>query len=156
MEDTEDDVLAHGPSAFDIGRIDQGRKPSWAKKITEIGARPARPKRSSDYVEQAMDSVTGKKKPYTETDWRKDMESQKALNKELAQRLEKLINFDYRSIDAEKDNVSIYVGKNLAFRIYADGMTYFVKRINFDNVMDRKSYRAKSMNDLIEWIEGQI
>ena len=156
LEDTEDDVLAHGPSAFDIGRIDQGRKPSWAKKITEIGARPARPKRSSDYVEQAMDSVTGKKKPYTETDWRKDMESQKALNKELAQRLEKLINFDYRSIDAEKDNVSIYVGKNLAFRIYADGMTYFVKRINFDNVMDRKSYRAKSMNDLIEWIEGQI
>ena len=156
LEDTEDDVLAHGPSAFDIGRMNQGKKPSWAKKITEIGPRPARPKRSQDWTERAMDSVTGVKKPYTESDWRKDMELNKKMYTDLAEKLKHLINFDYRKMEPSKDELSIYVGNNLAFRIYAEGLSYFVKRINFDSVLDRKSYRAKSMKDLIEWIEGQI
>lgn len=156
LEDTEDDVLAHGPSAFDIGRMNQGKKPSWAKKITEIGPRPARPKRSQDWTERAMDSVRGIKKPYTESDWRKDMELNKKMYTDLAEKLKHLINFDYRKIEPSKDELSIYVGKNLEFRITAEGLSYFVKRINFDNVLDRKSYRAKSMKDLIEWIEGQI
>lgn len=156
LEDTEDDVLAHGPSAFDIGRINQGKKPSWAKKITEIGPRPPRPKRSKDWTERAMDSVTGIKKPYTESDWRKDMELNKKMYTDLAEKLKHLINFDYRKMEPSKDELSIYVGKNLEFRITAEGLSYFVKRINFDSVLDRKSYRAKSMKDLIEWIEGQI
>jgi len=156
LEDTEDDVLAHGPSAFDIGRMNQGKKPSWAKKITEIGPRPARPKRSQDWTERAMDSVRGIKKPYTESDWRKDMELNKKMYTDLAEKLKHLINFDYRKIEPTKDELSIYVGKNLEFRITAEGLSYFVKRINFDSVLDRKSYRAKSMKDLIEWIEGQI
>lgn len=156
LEDTEDDVLAHGPSAFDIGRMNQGKKPSWAKKITEIGPRPARPKRSQDWTERAMDSVRGIKKPYTESDWRKDMKLNKKMYTDLAEKLKHLINFDYRKIEPTKDELSIYVGKNLEFRITAEGLSYFVKRINFDSVLDRKSYRAKSMKDLIEWIEGQI
>ena len=156
LEDTEDDVLAHGPSAFDIGRMNQGKKPSWAKKITEIGPRPPRPKRSQDWTERAMDSVRGIKKPYTESDWRKDMEMNKKMYTDLAEKLKHLINFDYRKIEPSKDELSIYVGKNLEFRITAEGLSYFVKRINFDSVLDRKSYRAKSMKDLIEWIEGQI
>ena len=156
LEDTEDDVLAHGPSAFDIGRMNQGKKPSWAKKITEIGPRPPRPKRSQDWTERAMDSVTGIKKPYTESDWRKDMELNKKMYTDLAEKLKHLINFDYRKMEPSKDELSIYVGNNLAFRITAEGLSYFVKRINFDSVLDRKSYRAKSMKDLIEWIEGQI
>lgn len=156
LEDTEDDVLAHGPSAFDIGRMNQGKKPSWAKKITEIGPRPPRPKRSQDWTEKAMDSVTGIKKPYTESDWRKDMELNKKMYTDLAEKLKHLINFDYRKMEPTKDELSIYVGKNLEFRITAEGLSYFVKRINFDSVLDRKSYRAKSMKDLIEWIEGQI
>lgn len=155
LEDTEDDVLAHGPSAFDIGRMNQGKKPSWAKKITEIGPRPPRPKRSQDWTERAMDSVTGIKKPYTESDWRKDMELNKKMYTDLAEKLKHLINFDYRKMEPSKDELSIYVGNNLAFRITAEGLSYFVKRINFDSVLDRKSYRAKSMKDLIEWIEGQ-
>ena len=156
LEDTEDDVLAHGPSAFDIGRMNQGRKPSWAKKITEIGPRPARPKRSQDWTERAMDSVRGIKKPYTESDWRKDKEMDLKMYTDLAEKLKHLINFDYRKMEPSKDELSIYVGNNLAFRITSEGLSYFVKRINFDNVLDRKSYRAKSMKDLIEWIEGQI
>lgn len=156
LEDTEDDVLAHGPSHFDIGRINQGRKPSWAKKITELEPRPKRPRRSQDWTERAMDSVRGIKKPYSESDWRKDMELNKKLNQEIANELKKRITFDYREIEADKNNVSIYVGKNLVFRITGEGMSYFVKRSNISNVMDRKSYRAKSMKDLIEWIEGQI
>ena len=156
LEDTEDDVLAHGPSAFDIGRMNQGKKPSWAKKITEIGPRPTRPKRSQDWTERAMDSVRGIKKPYTESDWRKDMELNKKMYTDLAEKLKHLINFDYRKMEPSKDELSIYVGNNLAFRITSEGLSYFVKRINFDNVLDRKSYRAKSMKDLIEWIEGQI
>lgn len=156
LEDTEDDVLAHGPSAFDIGRMNQGRKPSWAKKITEIGPRPARPKRSQDWTERAMDSVRGIKKPYSESDWRKDKELDLKMYTDLAEKLKHLINFDCRLIEPTKNNLSIYVGKNLEFRITSEGLTYFVKLINFDSVMDRKSYRAKSMKDLIEWIEGQI
>lgn len=156
LEDTEDDVLAHGPSAFDIGRMNQGKKPSWAKKITEIGPRPTRPKRSQDWTERAMDSVRGIKKPYSESDWRKDKELDLKMYTDLAEKLKHLINFDYRLIEPTKNNLSIYVGKNLEFRITSEGLDYFVKRINFDSVMDRKSYRAKSMKDLIEWIEGQI
>ena len=156
LEDTEDEVLAHGPSAFDIGRMNQGRKPSWAKKITEIGPRPARPKRSQDWTERAIDSVRGVKKPYSESDWRKDKELDLKMYTDLAEKLKHLINFDYRLIEPTKNNLSIYVGKNLEFRITSEGLSYFVKRINFDSVMDRKSYRAKSMKDLIEWIEGQI
>ena len=156
LEDTEDGVLAHGPSNFDIGRMNQGKKPSWAKKITELEPRPARPKRSQDWTERAMDSVRGIKKPYSESDWKKDMESQKKLNQEIANKLEKLITFDYREIEADKNNVSIYVGENLVFRITSEGMSYLVKKHNISNVMDRKTYRAKSMKDLIEWIEGQI
>lgn len=156
LEDTEDDVLAHGPSAFDIGRMNQGKKPSWAKKITEIGPRPTRPKRSQDWTERAMDSVRGIKKPYSESDWRKDKEMDLKMYTDLAEKLKHLINFDYRLIEPTKNNLSIYVGKNLEFRITSEGLDYFVKRINFDSVMDRKSYRAKSMKDLIEWIEGQI
>lgn len=155
LEDTEDDVVSHGPSSFDIARINQGKKPSWAKKITDIGPRPTRPKRSSDYVEQAMDSVTGKKKPYTETDWRNDMASQAKANQRIADILKQRITFDYKSIDADKNDISIYVD-NLEFRITAEGPDYLVKRINFDSVMDRKTYRAKTLKDLIEWIEGQI
>lgn len=156
LEDTENDVLAHGPSHFDIGRINQGRKPSWAKKITELESRPKRPRRSQDWTERAMDSVRGIKKPYSESDWRKDMELNKKLNQEIANELKKRITFDYREIEADKNNVSIYVGKNLVFRITGEGMSYFVKRSNISNVMDRKTYRAKNMKDLIEWIEGQI
>lgn len=156
LEDTEDEVLAHGPSAFDIGRINQGRKPSWAKKITELEPRPRRPRRSQDWTERAMDSVRGIKKPYSESDWRKDKELDLKMYTDLAEKLKHLINFDYRLIEPTKNNLSIYVGKNLEFRITSEGLTYFVKRINFDSVMDRKSYRAKSMKDLIEWIEGQI
>ena len=155
LEDTEDEVLAHGPSNFDIARMEQGRKPSWVKKITDIGPRPTRPKRSSDYVEQAMDSVTGKKKPYTETDLRNDMASQAKANQRIADILKQRITFDYKSIDADKNDISIYVD-NLEFRITAEGPDYLVKRINFDSVMDRKTYRAKTLKDLIEWIEGQI
>jgi hypothetical protein len=135
LEDTEDDVLAHGPSSFDIGRMNQGKKPSWAKKITEIGPRPARPKRSQDWTERAMDSVRGIKKPYTESDWRKDMELNKKMYTDLAEKLKHLINFDYRKIEPTKDELSIYVGKNLEFRITAEGLSYFVKRINFYSVL---------------------
>ena len=91
-ESVEDDVLQHGLSPFDKARLDKGQKPSWAAKVTEIGPRAKRPKRSQDWSERAMDSVTGVKKPYSESDWRRDNELNLKGNQQIEQRLKAILN----------------------------------------------------------------
>ena len=91
VEDTIDDVLQHGLSTFDKARLNKGQKPSWAAKVTEIGPRPTRPKRSQDWSERAMDSVTGVKRPYSESDWRRDNELNLKGNQQIEQRLKAIL-----------------------------------------------------------------
>ncbi|MBO7209650.1 MAG: hypothetical protein J6V44_01390, partial [Methanobrevibacter sp.] len=107
VEDTIDDVLQHGLSPFDKARLNKGQKPSWAAIVTEIGPRTARPKRSQDWTERAMDSVTGIKKPYSESDWRRDNELNLKGNQQIEQRLKAILNVSAK-VEATKDYVGVY------------------------------------------------
>ena len=154
VEDTIDDVLQHGLSPFDKARLDKGQKPSWAAKVTEIGPRPSRPKRSQDWSERAMDSVTGVKKPYSESDWRRNNELNLKGNQQIEQRLKAILNVSAK-VEATKDYVGVYT-QDKAFYIESRGITYFVKMVGHNSVFDRKSETVKSLSDVAKFIEENV
>lgn len=154
VEDTIDDVLQHGLSPFDKARLDKGQKPSWAAKVTEIGPRPSRPKRSQDWSERAMDSVTGVKKQYSEADWRRDNELNLKGNQQIEQRLKAILNVSAK-VEATKDYVCVYT-QDKAFYIESRGITYFVKMVGHNSVFDRKSETVKSLSDVAKFIEENV
>ena len=153
-EDTNDDVLQHGLSPFDKARLNKGQKPSWAAKVTEIGPRPARPKRSQDWTERAMDSVTGVKKSYSEADWRRDNELNLKGNQQIEQRLKAILNVSAK-VEATKDYVGVYT-QDKAFYIESRGITYFVKMVGHNSVFDRKAETVKSLSDVAKFIEENV
>ena len=154
VEDTIDDVLQHGLSPFDKARLNKGQKPSWAAKVTEIGPRPARPKRSQDWSERAMDSVTGVKRPYSEADWRRDNELNLKGNKQIEQRLKAILNVSAK-VEATKDYVGVYT-QDKAFYVESRGITYFVKMVGHNSVFDRKAETVKSLSDVAKFIEENV
>ena len=154
VEDTIDDVLQHGLSPFDKARLDKGQKPSWAAKVTEIGPRPKRPKRSQDWSERAMDSVTGVKKPYSESDWRRDNELNLKGNQQIEQRLKAILNVSAK-VEATKDYVGVYT-QDKAFYVESRGITYFVKMVGHNSVFDRKAETVKSLSDVAKFIEENV
>ena len=154
VEDTIDDVLQHGLSPFDKARLNKGQKPSWAAKVTEIGPRPARPKRSQDWTERAMDSVTGVKKSYSEADWRRDNELNLKGNQQIEKRLKSILNVSAK-VEATKDYVGVYT-QDKAFYIESRGLTYFVKMVGHNSVFDRKSKTVKSLSDVAKFIEENV
>ena len=154
VEDTIDDVLQHGLSPFDKARLDKGQKPSWAAKVTEIGPRPSRPKRSQDWSERAMDSVTGVKKPYSESDWRRNNELNLKGNQQIEQRLKAILNVSAK-VEATKDYVGVYT-QDKAFYVESRGITYFVKMVGHNSVFDRKSETVKSLSDVAKFIEENV
>lgn len=154
VEDTIDDVLQHGLSPFDKARLNKGQKPSWAAKVTEIGPRPKRPKRSQDWTERAMDSVTGVKKPYSEADWRRDNELNLKGNQQIEQRLKAILNVSAK-VEATKDYVGVYT-QDKAFYVECRGVTYFVKMVGHSSVFDRKSESVKSLSDVAKFIEENV
>lgn len=154
VEDTIDDVLQHGLSPFDKARLDKGQKPSWAAKVTEIGPRPSRPKRSQDWTERAIDSVTGVKKPYSESDWRRDNELNLKGNQQIEKRLKAILNVSAK-VEATKDYVCVYT-QDKAFYIESRGITYFVKMVGHNSVFDRKSETVKSLSDVAKFIEENV
>ena len=154
VEDTIDDVLQHGLSPFDKARLNKGQKPSWAAKVTEIGPRPKRPKRSQDWSERAMDSVTGVKKQYSESDWRRDNELNLKGNQQIEQRLKAILNVSAK-VEATKDYVGVYT-QDKAFYVECRGITYFVKMVGHSSVFDRKSESVKSLSDVAKFIEENV
>ena len=154
VEDTIDDVLQHGLSPFDKARLDKGQKPSWAAKVTEIGPRPARPKRSQDWTERAMDSVRGIKRPYSEADWRRDNELNLKGNQQIEQRLKAILNVSAK-VEATKDYVGVYT-QDKAFYVESRGITYFVKMVGHNSVFDRKAETVKSLSDVAKFIEENV
>ena len=154
VEDTIDDVLQHGLSPFDKARLNKGQKPSWAAKVTEIGPRPARPKRSQDWSERAMDSVIGIKRPYSESDWRRDNELNLKGNQQIEQRLKAILNVSAK-VEATKDYVGVYT-QDKAFYVESRGITYFVKMVGHNSVFDRKAETVKSLSDVAKFIEENV
>lgn len=144
------------PSVRDMHLINTGRKPYWAKKVTEIGPREKRPHGSDAHSEVAMRKVTdprGLKEPYKESDWRNDNRLNKRMYAEIGDKLNDLIYDDFE-ITATKDYTQVFT-KNAEFRIESAGFDYLVFRIGKDSVLDRKTYRCKSLKEVAEYIEKE-
>lgn len=154
-EANEPDYMNGQLSQWDKRRLDQGRAPTWAKKVTDIGPRKKELRQSSSHSEVAMRSVNtdnGRiKTPYTEDDWRRAKESNKLMNVEIAEQLKTKLSNDYK-ISADEREVSVLTN-NYVFRVSSRGPRYYVLRFNPGSVFDRKSQMCKSLAEVVSFIE---
>jgi hypothetical protein len=116
------------PTARDIRMLNQGRKPAWAKKVTEIGPRKARPRTSTSPSELAMRRVTEPdyRKPFSETDLKKAREGEELMNARIADRLQKA--FDDFTVSITADEISVNT-PTVRFKVIPYGPVYKVKTI---------------------------
>jgi hypothetical protein len=116
------------PTARDIRMLNQGRKPAWAKKVTEIGPRKARPRTSTSPSELAMRRVTEPdyRKPFSETDLKKAREGEELMNARIADRLQKA--FDDFTVSISADEISVNT-PTVRFKVIPYGPVYKVKTI---------------------------
>lgn len=116
------------PTARDIRMLNQGRKPAWAKKVTEIGPRKAKPRTSTSPSELAMRRVTEPdyRKPFSETDLKKAREGEELMNARIADRLQKA--FDDFTVSITADEISVNT-PTVRFKVIPYGYVYKVKTI---------------------------
>ena len=147
---------------WDRRRMEQGRPPIWAKSMKDIPARKKELRQSSSHAEMAMRSVNtedGKcKMPYSESDWRRDMENAKAMNGRIAETLEGMVN-KAEEIEANKDYVSVFTkaddGQLDEFRVYPAGPAYMIKFVGHRSVFDRDTQRCKTLADVAKYINNK-
>lgn len=165
IAEAEEPGYMHGDiSAWDREKINKGQIPRWAKKVTDVGPRKKELRQSSSYSEIAMRSVNtpdGKaKKPYTESDWRRDKENATAMNQRIADAVADLLSkfepFDHT--DANQEYASIYVkaedGQLDEYRIYGRMRGYMVKFIGHESVFSRKSEAVENINAVAIYIRN--
>lgn len=156
LKEAEEPSYMNGDiSVWDREKIKKGIAPRWAKKVTSIGPRPKQLRQSSAPSEVAMRKVTNpnEKKPYTESDWKRDKELRKEENERLGKRLEKLLPKNVKNISADDKEVSIMIGKYI-FRVESLGLRYKVLRFNPESVLDRKSEICRSLEQVVEFISN--
>jgi hypothetical protein len=154
VEDTIDDVLQHGLSTFDKDKLEKGKKPSWAAKVTEIGPRPKRLAGSRDWTERAWRAVRGEKEPDRESYWRKANKVNLTEYQNLEKRLKALLNVS-AEFEATKDKLKVYMSDK-RFEIENRGFTYSVKKFGNNSVFDRKSATVKSLAEVAKFIEENV
>lgn len=154
VEDTIDDVLQHGLSTFDKDKLEKGKKPSWATKVTEIGPRPKRLAGSRDWTERAWRAVRGEKEPDRESDWRKANKVNLTEYQNLEKRLKALLNVN-AEFESTKNKLTVYMSDK-RFEIENRGFTYSVKKFGNNSVFDRKSATAKSLAEVAKFIEENV
>lgn len=116
------------PTARDIRMLNQGRKPAWAKKVTEIGPRKAKPRTSTSPSELAMRRVTEPdyRKPFSETDLKNAREGEELMNARIAHRIQKA--FDDFTVSMSADEISVNT-PTVRFKVIPYGPVYKVKTI---------------------------
>ena len=116
------------PTARDIRMLNQGRKPAWAKKVTEIGPRKAKPRTSTSPSELAMRRVTEPeyRKPFSETDLKNAREGEELMNARIAHRIQKA--FDDFTVSISADEISVNT-PTVRFKVIPYGFVYKVKTI---------------------------
>lgn len=151
LEAVEDD----GPSAYDIGNMDRGRKPSLAKKVTEIGRRPAPLRGPSSHSEEAMRKVTRRWEPWKEGDMKRDKEWRlKSLNTYLSI-VSKKLGVDY----SVSDTTATLVYNGQPFDIEFEGASFFVTKVDRDHTARTaapqkwKSQTCETVKEIIDFIE---
>lgn len=119
-----------GISAYDKHLLDTGRKPRWAKKVTEIGPRPKRPATASSPSEIAMRRVTepNYRKPFSETDLKAARKGEQEMNQRIADILADKVDLKV-SASADYVTVADLSKSSVRFQVYSWGPVYKVKII---------------------------
>jgi hypothetical protein len=139
------------PSSRDIRMLNQGRKPAWAKKVTELGPRQVR-RTSNDPSELAMRRVTepGYKNPSTESDLKAARQSALQEYQNIAKVLEKKIN---APIGVSPDCVTVNT-PNCRYLIYNQGFEYKIRAIY--NAVNQKYFKVKTLAEVANIINEAI
>lgn len=119
-----------GISAYDKYLLDTGRKPRWAKKVTEIGPRPKRPVAASSPSEIAMRRVSepNYRKPFSETDMKAARKVEQEMNQRIADILADKVDLQV-SASADYVTVADLSKSSVRFQVYSWGPVYKVKII---------------------------
>lgn len=139
------------PSSRDIRMLNQGRKPAWAKKVTELGPRQVR-RTSNDPSELAMRRVTepGYKNPSTESDLKAARQSALQEYQNIAKVLETKIN---APIGVSPDCVTVNT-PNCRYLIYNQGFEYKIRAIY--NAVNQKYFKVKTLAEVASIINEAI
>ena len=139
------------PSSRDIRMLNQGRKPAWAKKVTELGPRQVR-RTSNDPSELAMRRVTepGYKNPSTESDLKAARQGALQEYQNIAKVLETKIN---APIGVSPDCVTVNT-PNCRYLIYNQGFEYKIRAIY--NAVNQKYFRVKTLAEVASIINEAI
>lgn len=139
------------PSARDMHLINTGRKPAWAKKVTEIGPREKRPRTSNAPSEIAMRRVTEPDyhPPFSETDLKNVRKGETMMNQRIADAIARKVDL---KVDANADGISVAdLSKTpVRFFIWSHGLDYVVKIIR--SATDHDAIRCKSIKDVVDVI----
>lgn len=149
MANTYDDNWR--PSARDMHLINTGRKPAWAKKVTEIGPREKRLRTSNAPSEIAMRRVTEPDyhPPFSETDLKNVRKGETMMNQRIADAIARNVDLN---VDADADGITVAdLSKTpVRFFIWSHGLDYVVKVIR--SATDHDAIRCKSIKEVVDVI----
>lgn len=153
-EAAEPEYMKHGLNSYDRYRIDHGRPPIWAKKVTNIGPRKKPLAQSQSHSEVAMRKVTNpdEKRPYMEGDWKADKEALANVNQQVADTLKPMLPTETESVTCDSEEVSVLIN-DLVFRITTHGSQYHVIRYNPASVFDRDSEMFNNLKAVASYID---
>lgn len=149
MANTYDDNWR--PSARDMRLINTGRKPAWAKKVTEIGPREKRLRTANTPSELAMRRVTEPdyRPPFSETDLKTVRKGELMMNQRIADAIARKVDLN---VSASADGISVDSSKSpVRFFIWSHGLDYVVKIIR--SATDHDAIRCKSIKDVVDVID---
>lgn len=152
MANTYDDNWR--PSARDMHLINTGRKPAWAKKVTEIGPREKRLRTANTPSELAMRRVTEPdyRPPFSETDLKTVRKGEFMMNQHIADAIARKVDLN---VSASADGISVDSSKSpVRFFIWSHGLDYVVKIIR--SATDHDAIRCKSIKDVVDVINKNI
>lgn len=139
------------PTARDMHLLNTGRKPAWAKKVTEIGPREKRLRTSNAPSEIAMRRVTEPDyhPPFSETDLKNVRKGETMMNQRIADAIARKVDL---KVDANADGISVAdLSKTpVRFFIWSHGLDYVVKIIR--SATDHDAIRCKSIKDVVDVI----
>ena len=153
MANTYDDNWR--PSARDMHLINTGRKPAWAKKVTEIGPREKRLRTANTPSELAMRRVTEPdyRPPFSETDLKTVRQGELMMNQRIADAIARKVDLNV-SADADGITVTDLSKSPVRFFIWSHGLDYVVKIIR--SATEHDVIRCKSIKEIVDVINKNI
>lgn len=145
-----EDSFEHGLSARDIHLLNTGRKPYWAKSVTNIGKRPQQVRTANTPSENAMRRVT--EPNYRPAETESEFMKRKRLDTLMNQRIADMLKTKTDKEMLVDDRCITILNGDKKIMIYPHGMEYVIRIIN--SATDHKAITVKTINDIIEVINN--